>query len=520
MTVLSNPIVNITKAPASGIVSNFPQRVLMVGQQTGSVYTTGTLIENVSSLGGTEVANLGKDSQLAQMVREFRNINQETQLDFIPLDDNGGGVAASGNVTVTGTSTETGTFTVYVGSKKNNAYEIAVASGDTATAIGDLIEAAIDADVNAPFNSTNTGGSVSIDALNAGTLANDYGIEVIIDNDAIAGLTFATTGFASGATDPSLTNVFDVVGDKRYQTVVWPYSGDLTELTDFLDPRFNADNKIIDGIGVISLTDTFSNIETVADAENSQSLAIHGNKVVDETLYKGSAVFEIDFVIAAEFGALRSFRLTDDTNLSRLTITPNGARDGRGGTHIASFPYFNTPFFNLEIIETGKGFLDTEVDDLLDAGVFVIGNNTARNTVILGQVKTTYKTDVAGNPDPSFGFMNAVDTISNIAEFFFNNFKKDFAQYRLTVGDLVAGYNMANEDLIRATSVKYYTILSGQDFVLTRAGDDNVRFFRDNLVVTLDLVAGLVTIEAQVPIVVQLRQINATLKIVFDTTTA
>jgi hypothetical protein len=80
----------------------------------------------------------------------------------------------------------------------------------------------------------------------------------------------------------------------------------------------------------------------------------------------------------------------------------------------------------------------------------------------------------------------------------------------------VAGYNIANENTIRSSFIQYYQTLSGDGFVLTRSGDANISFFSDNLSFELDLQEGKVTSIAEVPLVVQLRQMDITLKAIFD----
>lgn len=513
MTKVSNPKINIIKAPAETSISNAPQKVLVIGQQTGSVYTTGQLVESIENR-NVEITNMGLDSHIASMLRAFKAINQETQIDAIPLDDAGAAVQATGTIAFTvGPAGEDGAYIVNIGSRENHSYEIAVAETDTVTTIGDALVAAITADANAIVTAVNTAGSVAITAVNGGTIGNGIGLEVqgIVDS-----VTVAVTGMASGATDPVLTNLFDVVADTRYQTIIYPNTYDIDVVTDdFLDARWNVDNQIMDGVAIISKTDTLSNLKTYLNAENSQSEIVHCNYLVNETLYKGSALFEWDDVISAQFGALRSLRLTEGANISRYVKAGNF--DLIGGTQAASLPYFNTPFFDLPIIDVGKGWLATEITELNDAGGFVIGNNVARNNVICGQVYTTYKTDVAANPDTTYQFLNLVDTHSNIAEYYFNNLRRDYAQYRLTDGAVVPGYNIANENTIRSSFIEYYQTLSGPGFLLTRAGQDNVKFFSENLTFTLDLEEGKVSSIAEVPLVVQLRQMDVILKAIFET---
>jgi hypothetical protein len=286
-----------------------------------------------------------------------------------------------------------------------------------------------------------------------------------------------------------------------------------------LDPRFNADGKVLDGVAFTALNDTVGNLSTLASALNSQSLVIIGGQSETETNYAGGDVVEIPMVKAAAFAGFRGLRLdTDGFSIADLVITANGPLDSFGGPALASKPYFNTPFSDLFPIKAGRGFDDTEIESLKDDGVSVLGNNLAANGVISGEIVTTYKTDFAGNPDVTFTFLNFVDTASQSREYFFNNYRTRFAQSRLTEGDIVKGRDMANEQVIRSFSKRLYQDLSGVDFVLLESGEAALNFFDTNIVISIDKAIGKVTIQMTVPIVTQMREIVATLKIAFSTT--
>jgi hypothetical protein len=198
-------------------------------------------------------------------------------------------------------------------------------------------------------------------------------------------------------------------------------------------------------------------------------------------------------------------------------ITANGALDSIGGAALASKPYFNTPFPNLTLMRTGFGFESLEVKAIEDAGGALIGNNSAGNQVICGAVPTTYKTDFAGNQDVTFKYLNYRDTSSSIREYFFNNLKKRFAQSRLTQGSIVRGRDMANDLVIAAFCEKLYQDLSGAEYVLVQDGIDAIEYFKNNLIVSLDLSLGRATIQMKTALVTQLRDIRATQKISFST---
>lgn len=514
-TTIRQPKTTVNIVNASAVVANTGQKILIVGQKVaaGSA-TAGALVEAIAN-GGAEDALFGRDSMIATLIRACKKRNQQVQIDAISLDDDGSGVDATGTIAVSGTATEAGTLTVIIGSERNHKFDVAVADTDTATAIGTTIEAAINADLDVPVTAVNSTGTVTMTSINAGTYGNSIAIEV---RGEVGGVTTPVTGMASGATDPTLTAIFDVIGEKRYQAIVWPYPNDTVVVRALLDPRFNADGKVQDGVAFTALADTVSNLKTLAAALNSQSLLIIGDQLETETNYAGPANVEIPMVTAAQFAGFRGLRLDSaGFSIADLVITTNGPLDGFGGPALASKPYFNTNFAELIPIQTGRGFDDAEIEDLKDNGVSVIGNNIADSGVVSGEFITTYKTDTAGNPDVSFTFLNFVDTASQAREFFFNNLRSRFSQSRLTTGDVIKGRDMANELVIRSFLKRLYQDLSSEDFVLLESGETALKFFDTNLVITIDKALGKVTIQMTVPIVTQLREIVATMKIAFDT---
>jgi hypothetical protein len=166
--------------------------------------------------------------------------------------------------------------------------------------------------------------------------------------------------------------------------------------------------------------------------------------------------------------------------------------------------------------QAGFGFEATEVEEIKTAGGYVIGNNTALNAIILGEVTTTYKTDNAGNPDISYKYLNYVDTISQAREYMFNNAKKDFAQSRLTEGDVYSGRSMANKGSIETAFIRYFGTLGGEDYVLAQSGEAARKYFKDNLSITLDLKTGDVLASMKLPIVTQFRTLVANIQISFS----
>ena len=518
MTTLRNPIVTSTLSAAFQKAGFNAQKILVVAQKVaGGSAVSGALNENILNDNSWDVL-AGAGSQGAAAIRAIKKLNGVSQVDAIFLDD-AAGTEAEGIFTITGTTTVAGSLTFNVGSSINASYIIGVADTDTPTLIGDALEAAINADVNSLVTAVNALGVVTLTANNDGTVGNTIGLSL---DGSVGNIAVAITAMVGGATDPTLTGVFDVVGNTRYQTIVWPYDV-LTELKAFLDPRWNVDNNILDGVGIYSKTDTFSNLKTLLETENSESLSIIADKLEDEADYKGPAVLELPMLKAAQFAAIRALRLTEDANIANFVIarTPG---DTIGGQKIAAKPYFNTPFPNLPLVKTGLGFLDdTEINQMQAAGGWVIGNNRAGNETIAGQVVTTYKNDSAGNPDNTFSFLNYVDCSSATREYIANNVRAKYAQYRLTGGALVGDGDIANEESIKSFIVELNNDL-GEDFQITQVGVgtldgvkvDYDKAFKDGLSVSIDLSEGKTTIAMTAYIVVQGRIFLIPIQIAFS----
>lgn len=513
---ISLPKVTLNILPGRTDVPLTAHKVLLVGQQTSAgTATSGVIVNNIQN-DSSENTLFGENSMLAAMVRAFKINNIDTQIDALPLDDNGGAVAATGTLTFLGTSTISDTITVSVGSRENHKFLISVVSGDTETTVAAKLASAITADTKAPVTAANVAGVVTFTAVNGGTEANSIGIETTtgtVGQITVSGITPMT----GGATDPVTTGVLDTaVGTERYQTMVAPFAFGTSFLTSFLDPRQNVNNEILDGVGYIGYTDTLANISIVALAENSKSLTLWGNELVADTFYEGSQMFDLNTVRATVAASLDALRLTDGANLARFNST-NAGRDSFGGRDIASLPFFNTLLPSLSLIDQDREFSEVEKNTLEADGVSLMGNNRGRTAVILGQVVTTRKTDNAGNPEPIFHFLNAVRTSSVVREFFVLNNKAVFAQSRLTEGGPADGRALVNENQIRAEQFTFYQSLTP---TLLQSGEAAIRFFKDNLRVSLDLTSGVVTIDMKPLFVSQLRELQGSIIVQFTAQSA
>lgn len=511
-----NPAVTGSLRPAGVTVGLAEERALFVGQQNGGTATSGALTTNILNDNSWDTL-YGADSPLAAAIRRARRRNGETRFDAIGLDDNGSGVAAAGTFTITGPATEAGAITFYIGSKKFNAYEVAVADTDTPTIIGDALVSAIAADSNALVTAGNAAGTVTLTAKSAGTFGNTLGLEI---SGSVAGVGVTLGAMSGGAVDPVLTGVFDVVGNQRYQGIIWQFPA-LDEVKDFLDGRFNVQNDILDGRAFFGATDTLANHLTVLGLLNSNSIVYNTDKLISKATKIGPNVLEVPFVKQAEFGAVRALRRTDDAILGSNVIA-RSAGDAFGGPELNSKPYFNTPLPDCLVPDVGDSWSETEIRQLEDAGGWVIDANVAFNTVISGAVTTTHKTDVAGNPDITWKFLNYVDTSTAAREYIVNNTRAQYPQYRATGGALIPGVDSANEASVAAFVIEKIQELG--DLALLNQGVGTIdgeqvdydRLHREGLTVTLNPATGAFAVSAKLYIVTQLRDVLYDFAIAFE----
>jgi phage tail sheath gpL-like len=506
---IDKPVVTFSIIPATQLVGVTAQKALIVGQMlSGGTATGGDLYQSIGN-DGSEDTLFGQRSHIAGLVRSFKRENKISQLDALPLDDNGGATQATGVIALTGPATENGTLFFSIASEKDHRYEIDITSADSATDIGDAIVTAVTADGDAPFTAANVTGTVTFTAENGGTLANNWGIKI---EGSVAGVGATITAWTGGATDPTLTSILDVIANIRYQTIVWPSAYALSVVETELNARFNTTNNIMDGVAIQILVDTLANLKSAVSALNSQSLVIPGIKPVDLADRKGPATFEMPDILSAETAAIRALRLTQGAQITDY-VTTRATQDQFGGIGIASLPYFNTALPNAPIASASDEFSAEDRAELEANAVSNIGPNRAFNGTIMGAMVTTYLTDTAANSDTSYKYLNTVDTASVIREFYFTNSKARYAQTRLTDGDLVPGRDMANEASIRAFYNELYDELA--DDALVQKGQAAKEDFNQNLSIVVDVSTGTATVDMAPLLVTQLRAIVGTIQINF-----
>ena len=517
----SNPRVNVSILPAAIVDAFEDRRDLIVGQKrdTGSA-ADGVLVQDVHTLTRAQIEAQFGIGELYYRVLNWIDGNggfgsAASPLDVIPVDDAASATAATAVVTLTGNATAAGTVTISLVDEKLFTLNVAVTSGQTPTQIGDAIVAAVNNLTRPVFSAANVAGVVTFTALDLGTIANLYGIKV---SDDVAGTTVTLTNdWASGTPatgTPTVTSIFDVVSGTRYTGISWPedWSAQLSVVTGFLDPRFNATNAILDGVAFHGLSATFANAQSTVSPLNSQSLVVGGNNLASS---QPAILHPPDWALA-NFMGIRARRLTPGAPIADQIVTTQGRLDAFGGPSMASLPYFNTPLDNVPVTPPADLYTGTEQVTLEAAGFTTFGVNIAGNAMIMGPVVTTWTTDSAGNENDSFLYLNFVDTASAAREIMHRTLRATFAQSRLTEGTLIPGRSMANPASIKAEVLRIYRVLA--DAALVQAGSEAEGIFSRDTVVAItggNLANRSVTITGPLPIVTQLGVINYSLQLSF-----
>ena len=506
---ISQPEISFSIIPAERILELTDNRALIVGQMlSGGSATPGELVQDISNDSSEYNTLFGEKSHLAGLVRAFKRDNKLSPLDVIPLADPTGS-AGTAQITFTGTASLDGRYYISVGSKKDHRYQIEVEKDDTGDIIAGKVVALVNADTKAPFTALEATNTVTFTCEHDGVISNSWGVKVEgLINDVL----FTITGWTGGAGTPVLTGVLDGIENIRYRHIVWPSEYPIEEIEDDLNAKYNTSNRIMDGVAIQTKSDTLANLKAYVLSVNSQSIVVPQQRLVNSDITKGPASLEMPDIISSETAAIRALRFTDNAPLTQY-LTTAAPKDQFGGFHLATLPYFNTLMPYMPVAAANDEFTEEELQELSNNGVANIGPNTNFTSTIFGTIVTTYLTDSAANPDTSFKFLNTVDTASVIREFYFINCRARYSQTRLTPGDLLPGYSMANLASIRAFCKRLYKELS--DVTITAAGSEAIRDFDNNLILTPDYAKGEVFLQMAPLLVNQLRVLLGTIQVKF-----
>lgn len=519
MSTSSHPRVFGQLLAAKNLVQPDPFRLLITGQiGDDGLATDGATYQDVESLTDAEVISLfGSKGELLGRILKARDKCQQRYSIWVIAKSPVAGTAASLELLYGGTATESRIMTVRPISQDQYSFDVAVELGDTAADVATKVKAGLDALVSSfPVANALATATLTLTANDSGTIGNKFSVQHVNIPAGItvnANATGSRDQFASGATDPTLTGIFDNVTSTRFHSISWPWEADFSEVQDFLEARNVINNSFLHGVAFIGYSDTEANISAKLNGvtpENSPNLFFMGNRNVDGA----DAIVEPDDWIAVEFAAVEGLRLTDGVPIGQY-VTTSAPLDTIGGGGTSSLGYYNTPLSSTAATDPDLLFDEQEQQNLNADGFTIVGVNDSATSTIMGEVVSTYKFNGLGQPDTSFKYLNYIRTGYLALEIYFKTLKADYSQSRLTEGNVVPGRAMANKETIEAKYTNIFQLLGGPDFVLVQSGAEAEKFFYRELSITLDLASGEITSSGQLPIVTQAREFNMTFQMAF-----
>ncbi len=159
----------------------------------------------------------GAGSEAHRMFRRITAVNRDTAVYWVFVTASGG-TAATGTVVIATTATGNGNHRVWVGDEY---VDTAIASGQTATQIGDAIAVSINAKTHWPVTAANVTGTVTLTAKNAGPRGNWIRFMASITSGIGTTTTATTDAFLTGgATADSNTAALATILPRRFYYIV------------------------------------------------------------------------------------------------------------------------------------------------------------------------------------------------------------------------------------------------------------------------------------------------------------
>lgn len=354
-----------------------PARTLLIGIRLAA----GSVLENtLVSVGSKDdgEAFFVRGSMLSEMIN--RNKDQDPQGELFAIALDAAGTPSTGTHVFAGAATENGTIFLYIGSKR---IEVSVASGDSASDVGDAIDAALllPENTDAVVDSANTAGSVAYTVKWDGTSGDELRITLNAQDgeNLPAGITVVPTDFdvimSGGATDPDITTATAALGSEAFQFIGSGLNDatNMVALQTFLAGRFDAMVQL-DGISVVGFNSTQALTTTKGNANNSQFMSI----------LAGGEAISPPWDYAASGAAVER---------KRYAVDP--AR-----------PMQTTKLVGIRGPLSADEFTRAERDILLADGIAT--TKTVVGAVTIDRFRTTYQLNGAGVPDPSFADVNTL----------------------------------------------------------------------------------------------------------------
>lgn len=445
--------IEVNNQNATTGITDGTKTILVFGQKLSAGTATSNAPVLVTSLQDA-ITKFGAGSMLAEMFKTLYQSNSFTTTYAMPLDDNGAGVQASGTLTVSGTATAAGTIQLYIGGVLVQA---AVANGDSATTVATSIKNAINANTQLTSTATSLNAVVTVTYNHKGLVGNTIDMRLnyrgaIGGETTPAGISVAIVAMANGTSNPTLTTAIAAIPQTIFDYWVFPWtdSTSMTAIENELASRWNG-LKMLEGHAVTAYQGSVSTVGSFGLTRNSQHVSVldAGNgSPTPPHLWAADAIGQI--ALSATNDPARPF-----TTLPLITVLPEVMANRRTQSNRNTLLYDGISTYTVS-----------------NAGM-----------VMLERVITTYQTNGAGAPDPSYLDATTMFSISKIRQTLRNRLLQKFSRFKL-VDDgtrLGAGQAAVSPSIIKAECIA----LAGEWEEIGLVED--IDAFKSTLVVTRNL---------------------------------
>jgi phage tail sheath gpL-like len=427
------------------------QRMLILGHKlSGGTATDGALSIVATADQASALAGLG--SMLHGMVVKALANDPTIEIHLLPVADPDG-TAAIGKVNISGTATAAGVLPIYIGGRK---LSVSVAVGDTATAVGAALAAAVTADTQRICSAANDTGTVTLTARHTGVVVNGTPVEVaplgaVPGGEVVpAGLTVTTTDFADGVGVPDLATALAVLGDDAYDFIVSPFTDtaaldDLDDLLNGVSGRWSYAQQIY-GHAFAAKVATLSALSTFGNARNGEHVTVAGLRACPFPVWEIAAA-----VAARAASSLRNnpARPLQTLEVIGITCRPDGGR-----------------------------FTMTERQTLLFDGIGTVAVDD-RGVIRLERLVTTFQTNAFGQPDNAWLDVQTPFTLAEVLRRLRMTLEQNFARVSLVSDNtpIKPGNATVNPAMMRGAIISEYSRMIDVGLV------ENLPAFKANLIV-------------------------------------
>lgn len=427
---------------ASGVQ---PYRALVLAQKLAGGSAPADVPVPVSDPGQVDVL-FGAGSMAARVTRAFRAVNRFTDLDVVPLDDDGAAVDATGSILFGGTPA-TGILYLYIAGVR---LQIGTdATGSLADIATDVV-AAITAETDLPVTAAVNGGTpeqVDLTAKNGGVVGNtiDVRFNHLPGESLPDGVTAVVTAMNAGAGNPDLAAALAAIDGTQYNVIVLPYldAASLLVVETELETRWGP-LVAQEGVAIAGAVDTVGNLQTLGDSRNSAFLAIVGLESFPGVACERAAAVAAQVAFHGQQDPVRPFQ----------TLTVPGFAPAEADR-----------------------FSDEERNMLLLDGVSTL-RTSAGSQVRIERLVTTRTENEFGSADTAFQDVNDVLGLSFVRWSFVQRFTQRFPRHKLAdaIGPVDQGQAVLTPGGAKAEGAAWYDGLVARAIV-----QDPERFLEESV---------------------------------------